>query len=797
MVENIQIGVNVDSSKLKTLRSELKELTNDMGSLKEGTDEWVATSNKILEVKSAINEVTAASASCSSATETLTSESDSLASSQTTVKDRLREVTIELTNMKAAGLDNTETYKQLIAEAGNLKDAMGDVNAEIKDAGNDTQALSNVIDVFAGVDSAAGAVIGTMSTLGINTGVTEKAMEKMVGVMTTLQSLEKIQNSLLDKSSGLYKLLNVFKAKDIAQTQAQTTATVAQTAATNGASVASKAAAVAQGIWNAVMAANPIMLIVTAIAALVAGIALFVGASKEEEEAEKEKTKAHEEYIDSLNKEIEATQELLKQKYLDDQIKKLNSIDKKQVEILQHKNDELKIQRDLVNLEMQKAYAQGETAKYAQLMIDRLKVQNQISANAAKIEEIAAKTENKNYRTDDDINRSKQAAENARKAVADAQKDWNKFTDGTLSHYDQELKKIEDVSTKQRANLKLIFKEGTDEYKKAMDQVDKWVEDATKKAEEEEAKRRQAATKAAFDNMLKTTDQAIEDNDPAAKNAEALLELQKQFREGDIADYETYLQRVEDLSYQHEINEIDRQNRISQAKIDAYAKELENYRFGSDEYIALQEKIDAETAAITDRTAKRNDATFKKEQKDKERAAKENKKWSEMELKDRTKVATSGAKITADAINNVSGLMKEGSTEQKAISVAGATMSTFESAVNAYNSASEVPVIGYILGPIAAAGAIAAGLANVNSILAVDPTGEEKAPNASQATSSLSAPSVNQSSAAALTDVTNLTSTVLGDEVIGSMRDTRVYVTEGDITSTQNKVAVMESQNNF
>jgi hypothetical protein len=53
---------------------------------------------------------------------------------------------------------------------------------------------------------------------------------------------------------------------------------------------------------------------------------------------------------------------------------------------------------------------------------------------------------------------------------------------------------------------------------------------------------------------------------------------------------------------------------------------------------------------------------------------------------------------------------------QKAIAIVQAGIKTYEAAQNAYASASAIPIVGWILGPIAAAAAIAAGLARIAAI---------------------------------------------------------------------------------
>ena len=55
---------------------------------------------------------------------------------------------------------------------------------------------------------------------------------------------------------------------------------------------------------------------------------------------------------------------------------------------------------------------------------------------------------------------------------------------------------------------------------------------------------------------------------------------------------------------------------------------------------------------------------------------------------------------------------------QKAANIAATTIDTYTAAMAAYKSASAVPVIGSVLAPIAAAGAVAVGLMNIKKIAA-------------------------------------------------------------------------------
>ncbi|HCP0786333.1 TPA: hypothetical protein OCP62_004366 [Escherichia coli] len=66
--------------------------------------------------------------------------------------------------------------------------------------------------------------------------------------------------------------------------------------------------------------------------------------------------------------------------------------------------------------------------------------------------------------------------------------------------------------------------------------------------------------------------------------------------------------------------------------------------------------------------------------------------------------------------DNIKSSLGEASSAYKAFAIAQATIATYTSAIEAYKSASAIPIVGWVLGPVAAAAAIAAGLANIGKI---------------------------------------------------------------------------------
>ena len=74
------------------------------------------------------------------------------------------------------------------------------------------------------------------------------------------------------------------------------------------------------------------------------------------------------------------------------------------------------------------------------------------------------------------------------------------------------------------------------------------------------------------------------------------------------------------------------------------------------------------------------------------------------------------ASVLGQTTDDLKTALGEGNKLYKAFAVANAVMQTYQSATAAYQSAAAIPVVGFALAPIAAAAAVAAGLANVARI---------------------------------------------------------------------------------
>ena len=162
---------------------------------------------------------------------------------------------------------------------------------------------------------------------------------------------------------------------------------------------------------------------------------------------------------------------------------------------------------------------------------------------------------------------------------------------------------------------------------------------------------------------------------------------------------------------------------------------------------------------------------------------------------------TSYAQIAATALSAVAQMMnglaaeqdtsnKEGFESSKKFQIAGATMSMFAGIASAWASSMQLgPILGPILGASLSAMMLGLGIAQIAKIKKTQFGGGGNASGASA--------SPNAGAVSSVIAPVQYTSDVQGASIEGAIKDTRVYVTEQDISSTQKKVDVAESEARF
>lgn len=183
------------------------------------------------------------------------------AKSQTSLRQRLREVKMELVEMEAAGQRGTAEYRALQEEAAALTDAWGDAQAQANILANDQRGMQGIISGLTGVSGAFTAAQGAVSLFAGENEHLQAIMLKVQSLMAITMGLQQVQQTLNKDSAFSLVTLNGLKewwnkllavgtgeqVADTAATGAATAAATANAAATTAEAEAKAAAGTAAG----------------------------------------------------------------------------------------------------------------------------------------------------------------------------------------------------------------------------------------------------------------------------------------------------------------------------------------------------------------------------------------------------------------------------------------------------------------------------------------------------------------------------------------------------------------------
>lgn len=250
---------------------------------------------------------------------------EKISTSSAPLKRQLRDLQAIMAQMNMNGLTNTAQFTEIAQYAGSVKDAIGDAQQAISKYSSDTATLDAVASGFQGISGAISFATGAMSLFGVENENVQQAILKVQGAMAMLNGVQAIANTLNKDSALMLKLKAIGlgtnsaataantvsetansvatganTASETLNTTAETANTVAKTANTaansantvaTGANAASKAAqsaatasntaatvaaTSAQLANNAAVLANPYVLAAVAVAALTAGIVIWI-----------------------------------------------------------------------------------------------------------------------------------------------------------------------------------------------------------------------------------------------------------------------------------------------------------------------------------------------------------------------------------------------------------------------------------------------------------------------------------------------------------------------------------------
>ena len=218
----------------------------------------------------------------------------SLGTQASNIKGGLRELTQATTDMTAAyraltdeekasplGQAMQQSIAQMTERAGNMRDAMADVQASINNAASDTRVFDQIAGgaqmMTAGFQSA----VGAMKLFGVETDNNVEVLAQLQAAMGVVNGLQTIQTALQKQSA-------VMQGVQAVQAAAAAAAQTSLAGATGAATVAQKA-------FNMVANANPYVLLATAVAAVGTALYAFASASSKAKQEAEEMAKAEEE----------------------------------------------------------------------------------------------------------------------------------------------------------------------------------------------------------------------------------------------------------------------------------------------------------------------------------------------------------------------------------------------------------------------------------------------------------------------------------------------------------------------
>jgi len=314
--------------------------------------------------------------------------------------------------------------------------------------------------------------------------------------------------------------------------------------------------------------------------------------------------------------------------------------------------------------------------------------------------------------------------ENLDKALKALQENYQK-RQNAVSGFEQKYERIQNVKDAQDAKYKSAQearqKRVEEEQKKSLERQQKQIDDFDKAQKEKED-----AVKNGFDNTSKITEDYYKQESTKLLNQNLTTEqLKKQQDELDL-------------------------KRLNQ--------QLENAKMYGQSTVAIEAEIAKKKYDINKENA---EAT---------------KKLDEQVAANRVQALQN----YSSSLKTFSGLLGESTAEGKSLAVAAATIDTYLAAQSAYTAAAKIDPV--FLAPLSAAAAIAAGIANVNKILAV------QVPGSSGGSANISAPPMTRP-ASSFTRIDNT-----NPIDVNNTGATKVYVTETDITDTQKKVDAIKAK---
>jgi hypothetical protein len=669
---------------------------------------------------------------------------------------RMGEAEDRLYELALAGQSASQEYKDLLASVGNYRRVQMQTDMVVDAAATtfDTKlggALQGATSAFAGVQ-------GAMALTGGQSEELEEALLKVQGAMALAEGVRGIREGAV-----AFKALSSSAQKF----------TIVQKAVTAG-----------QWLWNTAMAANPIGAIVAVVVALIAaGVALtkYFMDNSAAAEANAKAVENNRIALEQQNKTLERNSEQFDKKQKQElAMAKASGMSAEAIRKLELKLIDEKI-----------AYEKSERAIRENTYQKNLNYLASLKASGADEEQIKKQTEiaNESIKEYNKQNQKVQKALDERKDLQDRH-NVEILTAQTQNAKDAD-NKAKERRQKELDNQKKEFLENLQNEKLSFDKRRELVKKSSlfeaqekkdllkeiNKTEQSEIQKQKDAIKSIEENALKSIE------DLKAKTEVEKVALQKQ---RDLAELDALKLSLEEkakarlaIEEKYKILEgeakIKDEQEAEDKKIKDQEDRLKEFELNK-EFDALS--FDEKRAFLTEReNALLNDKKLTEEQRNSIE-----KQYSDARINiDEAEKEAKAKNIQAvsDLLGNISNLLGESTAAGKAAAVAQATISTYQSAVQSYNSLSGIPVVGPALGAVAAGVAVASGIANVKKILSVKSpkgNGGASAPSGGGVPAPAPAPSFNVVGNSGVNQIA---------QTLGNQQPVQAYVVANNVTTQQ------------
>lgn len=404
------------------------------------------------------------------------------------------------------------------------------------------------------------------------------------------------------------------------------------------------------------------------------------------------------------------------------------------------------------------------------------------------------------------------------KAAADAQKEFNsRILESDKSLRDQLLSGNKDAEAlliarakaegKSEADITAIHKRAAEDRLRVLKEHREKVKDNDKEfTEANNAVQAEVTAQdvASYEEKARLRKEDEDKQKEAAAKAKALRERSAAERKADLQKIAELDKQLADEAFKRTHTEEETAKRLATQKFDADVALKRKYNLDTklleedyhatikaieDKYRLEREDKEKERLEKAKEAREKYDAAIKenldKQFADESQYAEARKRLAEEEKE--TKIRA--AQAVSSALSSFSELAGEQTAAGKAFAVAAATIQAILGAQQAFTSLSAIPIVGPALGAIAAAGAIAAGIANVRKILAVQVPGKGAGGGA---------PSI--SAGAPITPgAPQQQSVKIDQQQVNSMGNATVkaFVVESDITTKQDRIRRIQNAAKF